>query len=96
VEAAERSLRISENQYKAGTTSYLQVITSQTAAFQARRDAVNILNRRITTSVLLIEGLGGGWDASTLPTIQSLERSRNQDTPCWRGVRASQGLGREL
>ncbi len=72
VRAAQQSLEISTYQYKAGTASYLQVITAQTAALQAQITAINILTRRLTTSALLIEALGGGWDASTLPTPKQL------------------------
>jgi len=72
VRAAEDSLTIATYQYKAGTTSYLQVITSQTIALQDEVSAVNILTRRMVASVSLIEALGGGWDASTLPTAKSL------------------------
>ena len=72
VQSAERSLAISTDQYKAGTVGYLQVITSQTAALQSEMSAVNVLTRRMTASVLLIEALGGGWDASLLPTERSL------------------------
>jgi NodT family efflux transporter outer membrane factor (OMF) lipoprotein len=68
VQAAEQSLQISTYQYKAGTTSYLQVITTQAIALQNEKTAVDILTRRMVASVLLIEALGGGWDASTLPT----------------------------
>ena len=68
VKAAQESLDISNAQYKAGTVSYLQVITSQTVALQDEVAAVNILTRRVTASVLLIEALGGGWDASQLPS----------------------------
>jgi len=72
VDAANRALEISVAQYKAGTNSYLQVITSQTAALQAQRTALDLLGRRMTTSVVLIEALGGGWDASQLPSTTSL------------------------
>jgi NodT family efflux transporter outer membrane factor (OMF) lipoprotein len=72
VRAAQQSLEISTYQYKAGTASYLQVITAQTAALQAQITALNILTRRMTASALLIEALGGGWDASTLPTPKQL------------------------
>jgi len=65
---AEDSLSISTDQYKAGIATYLQVITAQTFALQNERSAVDILTRRMTSSVLLIEALGGGWDASQLPT----------------------------
>jgi NodT family efflux transporter outer membrane factor (OMF) lipoprotein len=67
VSAAEQALAISTAQYKAGTTDYLQVITSQTAALQAEKSAVDILTRRMVADVLLIEALGGGWDTSKLP-----------------------------
>jgi hypothetical protein len=33
---------------------------------------VNILTRRMVASVLLIEYLGGGWNASALPSLKSL------------------------
>ncbi len=72
VAAAQNSLDISTYQYKAGVASYLQVISAQTIAFQDQLAAVNILTRRMTASVLLIEALGGGWNASKLPTTQDL------------------------
>jgi NodT family efflux transporter outer membrane factor (OMF) lipoprotein len=74
VRAAEESLTISTAQYKAGTASYLQVITSQTAALQNERTAVDILTRRLTASVLLIEALGGGWDTTQLPSDGALRQ----------------------
>ena len=64
---AEESLAISTDQYKAGIATYLQVITAQTFALQNEKSAVDILTRRMTASVLLIEALGGGWDASQMP-----------------------------
>lgn len=69
VQAAQESLEIVTLQYTAGTTDYLQVITSQTAALQSQRQAIDILTRRLTASVLLIEALGGGWDESQLPSV---------------------------
>jgi NodT family efflux transporter outer membrane factor (OMF) lipoprotein len=67
VRSAQQSLAISTEQYKAGTTDYLQVITTQTTALQNEVTAVGIHTRRMTASVLLIEALGGGWDASQIP-----------------------------
>ncbi len=72
VEAATRALDVSAAQYKAGTASYLTVITSQAAQLNAEVTAVNLLTRRLTASVLLIEALGGGWNASQLPTKQDI------------------------
>jgi NodT family efflux transporter outer membrane factor (OMF) lipoprotein len=72
VKAAEESLTISTNQYRGGVVSYLQVITSQAIALQDERTAVGILTRRMSASVLLIQALGGGWDAPQLPTANDI------------------------
>jgi NodT family efflux transporter outer membrane factor (OMF) lipoprotein len=74
VKSAQRSVAVSTAQYKEGTASYLQVITSQTIALQDQRSANDVQTRRMTASVLLIEALGGGWDASQLPTPEDLAR----------------------
>ena len=76
VKAAEDALNISTYQYKAGIVTYLQVITAQAAALQEERAAVDILTRRLVSSVLLVEALGGGWDASTLPSSNELRQGR--------------------
>jgi len=67
VEAAQRSLNLSNTRYEGGVTSYLEVITAQNAALADEVTAVNILGRREANAVLLIEALGGGWDNADLP-----------------------------
>ena len=67
VAAAQRSLELSTTRYKGGVTSYLEVITAQSAALADEVTAVNILGRRMASTVLLIQALGGGWDRSSLP-----------------------------
>lgn len=52
--------------------AYLQVITAQTAALTEERAAIDLLTRRMTASVLLVEALGGGWDASKLLTVSDV------------------------
>jgi len=76
VKAAQNSLDISTYQYKAGTVNYLTVITEQAILLQDQVQAVSILTRRLSASVLLIEALGGGWDASTLPTVHEVARGK--------------------
>ncbi len=71
VAAATRSLTLAENRYRGGVTSYLEVITAQNATLANQRTGVSILSRRLEASVLLIKALGGGWDASTLPTVKT-------------------------
>lgn len=67
VRDAEASVGVSTEQYKAGIANYLQVIIAQAAALQNERNAVDVLTRRMTASVLLVEALGGGWNLSQLP-----------------------------
>ena len=74
VEAAQQSLDISTIQYRGGLASYLQVITAQTSLLQNQRAAVDILTRRLVASVSLIQALGGGWDASQLPSAKEVGR----------------------
>src|ERR1700686_3709915 len=67
VQAAQRSLDLSNTRYEGGVTSYLEVITAQNAALADEVTAVNILGRRMANAVLLIQALGGGWDRLSLP-----------------------------
>jgi NodT family efflux transporter outer membrane factor (OMF) lipoprotein len=74
--AAERSLKVSTAQYKAGTAPYLQVITAQTTFLEDQRATVNLLERRLAASVGLIQGLGGGWDTSKLPSASEVRSNK--------------------
>jgi len=67
IQAANRALEISTVQYRSGTVDYLAVITAQATLLSADVTAITLLNRRLSASVLLIEGLGGGWNASQFP-----------------------------
>jgi outer membrane protein TolC len=51
---------------------YLTVITAQATLLNAQVTRVTLLTRRLTASVLLIEALGGGWNASQLPSKQNV------------------------
>ena len=76
VKAAQNSLDISTYQYKAGTVNYLTVITEQAILLQDQVQALSILTRRMSSSVLLIEALGGGWNSSKLPTVNELKSGK--------------------
>ena len=67
VAAAQSSLDLSNTRYQGGVTSYLEVTVAQSAALSDEVTAVNILGRRMASTVLLIQALGGGWDRSSLP-----------------------------
>jgi NodT family efflux transporter outer membrane factor (OMF) lipoprotein len=67
VQAARLALDLTINQYKAGTVSYLNVVTAQTAWLTNERTAVGIRGRQLTAAVTLVKALGGGWSAAELP-----------------------------
>ena len=64
---ARETLRITMEQYRAGTATYLQVLTAQTTLLSAQTSAITVLTRRMSASVLLVQALGGGWNTSELP-----------------------------
>ncbi|MEO8137455.1 MAG: efflux transporter outer membrane subunit, partial [Betaproteobacteria bacterium] len=61
VKAASQSVQIALNQYRAGTTSYVTVVTAQNTLFTNQRTALDITRRRLVAAVGLIGALGGGW-----------------------------------
>ena len=54
------------NRYRSGQVSYTDVVTAQVSALSARRALLQLLANRQTTSVALIQALGGGWQASEM------------------------------
>jgi NodT family efflux transporter outer membrane factor (OMF) lipoprotein len=66
---AQESLELFTNRYTGGVDTYLQVITAQTIALSNERNDVDILRRRMDSSVLLVKALGGGWNAASLPKL---------------------------
>jgi outer membrane protein, multidrug efflux system len=69
VAAAERSLQLANARYTGGLVTYLDVITAQEQALSNEREATQLLGQRMTTSVLLVKVLGGGWDSSSLAAV---------------------------
>lgn len=69
VTAAERSLNLSTRRYKGGVTTYLEVLTAQTALLSNQRTQADITARQYADSAQLILALGGGWDTSQLPKL---------------------------
>lgn len=66
LEAARESLRLIENQYRAGTVDFNSVVNVQATALNNERTNLTLLGSRLTASVQLIAALGGGWDLEQL------------------------------
>ena len=73
VASAQRALSLATDRYKSGIDSYLNVITAQATLLNNQRTAVNLQTQQMTASVELIKALGGGWNASELPTQKQLK-----------------------
>jgi NodT family efflux transporter outer membrane factor (OMF) lipoprotein len=67
--SALQSLDLFQTRYAGGVDTYLQVVTWQTAALTNQRNDIDIMQRRLDASVLLIKALGGGWDRTSLPNL---------------------------
>jgi NodT family efflux transporter outer membrane factor (OMF) lipoprotein len=62
LDAARESLRLTQNQYRAGLIGYLDVVTVQATALSNERSVLSLQQSRLIASVQLIAALGGGWD----------------------------------
>ncbi len=72
---AYKTVAIASNEYRAGTQDYTTVVTAQTTALSDAQTALSVQQNLLTASVALIEALGGGFDASQVPTKDSLQTS---------------------
>ncbi|MGC1619558.1 MAG: efflux transporter outer membrane subunit [Candidatus Acidiferrum sp.] len=68
VKSGKRNLALAMDRYKIGLDPYLNVITAQTALLSSQEVGVNLRIQQMTSSGGLIEALGGGWDASQIPS----------------------------
>jgi NodT family efflux transporter outer membrane factor (OMF) lipoprotein len=74
VVAAREAERIINNQYLGGTVAYTSVVVAEQTALADAETAVTIRQSRLVASVALIQALGGGWDASQLPSAKHIEQ----------------------
>ena len=78
VKAAQQTLAVIMNQYKAGIVNFLNVVIAQTAALNSQVTAIQILGRRMTANALLVQALGGGWKVADLPSTAEVTTDKRQ------------------
>jgi NodT family efflux transporter outer membrane factor (OMF) lipoprotein len=60
--ASKKALEVVTYQYKAGTVSYLNVVTAQASALSVERNLLDVRNRRLLAVAQLLKNLAGRWD----------------------------------
>jgi len=64
VRSSQQAEQLALAQYRAGTGSYLSVVTAQTLSLTSQRTAVQLRGRLLAASVALVAATGGGWSAA--------------------------------
>ena len=67
VSEASQAAQIALNEYNAGTVDFTTVATAQVTELDNRETALGIIQSQLTSSVALIQALGGGWTMQDLP-----------------------------
>jgi len=66
--SAEEYVKLEIARYETGIDPYVNVVTAQTTLLSDQESLATLHVQEMTSSVQLIEALGGGWDRSQLPT----------------------------
>jgi len=62
VDAARRNLDIVQDQYRAGTVGYLNVVVAETALLQAESSLIGVKDRQLVAVGLLLKNIAGRWN----------------------------------
>ena len=63
LQSAQRNLEITLDQYRAGTVSYLNVVTAQTAALSSENALLAVRNRQLAAVNQLLKNIAGRWES---------------------------------
>ena len=72
VASAQSYVNLAIERYKTGVDPYLNVLTAQTTLLADQQTLTGLQIQQMTSSVSLVEALGGGWDRSQLATPQQV------------------------
>ena len=90
VQAAERSLRIANLQYREGLTDYQRVIDSQRALFSQQDLLVTSRGSLAQSLIALYKAMGGGWEAGRYrPIVDDATRKSMSRRGSWQRLQAA-------
>jgi NodT family efflux transporter outer membrane factor (OMF) lipoprotein len=73
VGSAQTYVNLALDRYKTGLDPYLDVITAQNTLLADQQSLYTTQISAMTAAVQLVQALGGGWDATQLPTPKQVE-----------------------
>lgn len=73
VKASRLTLELTNNQYRAGIVSYLNVVSAQTTLLSNERSTLTLQGRRLVAAAELVRALGGGWAVEAKTPSQKTE-----------------------
>lgn len=68
VDSAQTYLKLEQARYETGIDPYVDVLIAQTTVLSDQQTLNALQVQRMTYAVALVQALGGGWNASQLPT----------------------------
>lgn len=75
VVSAQRSLHEASIRYQAGLDPYLNVISAQSVVLNDQQATVSFRMQQMVATVQLIKAIGGGWDASQIPSASDIRNT---------------------
>jgi len=75
IKATQRNYDLALERYRLGINSYLNVISAEVSLLSDQQADVSIRLQQMTSAVQLVLALGGGWDATNLPTKRDILHS---------------------
>jgi NodT family efflux transporter outer membrane factor (OMF) lipoprotein len=81
VKEAREAVGFYLNQYRVGTVDFTAVSTAQATLLSNEESALAARQNLFVASVSLIQALGGGWDAASLPAIDDLSAIKAPPLP---------------
>lgn len=76
VQSSQRYLDVASARYRTGLEPYLNVFTAQATLLTNLQAVITLRVQQMSSSVQLIEALGGGWRASSLPTERDVSSKK--------------------
>ena len=72
VRSAQRAFDLESARYETGVDPYINVLSTQTTLLTDQTSQVTLHVSEMTAAVELVQALGGGWNASQLPTPSAI------------------------